>query len=132
MTCYSIDIRYKVVQAYHQGKLSIRKLAEQFMISPATVQKFLKQYRETQDLTPQKLGTHRESKLESQKEFILQMVELHPDWTLQQYCEYLAEQRNVDASLSTLCRFLKKENLTLKKKLTGARRLPQKKDKISD
>ena len=118
MTCYSLDLRYKVVQAYAQGKLSIRKLAQQFVISPATVQKYLKQYREKQDLTPQKLGTRKVGILESHKEFILDMVASHPDWTLQEYIEFLADQRDIDASPSTLCRFLKKEGLTLKKKLS--------------
>ncbi len=38
MSRYSLDIRRKVVAAYHLGKTSIRKLAQQFTISPVTVQ----------------------------------------------------------------------------------------------
>ncbi len=125
MTCYSLDLRQKVVQAHQEGKLSIRKLAQQFRIAPATVQKYLKQYRQTQDLTPQKLGTRKVGILENYKDFVLSMVESYPDWTLQQYTEYLAEQCDVDVSLSTLCRFLNKQGLTLKKKPIGARHRPR-------
>jgi transposase len=118
MSCYSLDLRQKVVSAYLQGKTSIRKLAQQFTMSPATIHKFIKQYQETQDLTPQKPGTKKSSKLEEHREFIMKMVESHADWTLQQYSDYLAEHCHVDASLSILCRFFQKEKLTLKKELS--------------
>jgi transposase len=64
-------LRQKVVSAYLQGKTSIRKLAQQFMMSPATIHKFIKQYQETQDLTAQKPGTKKISKLEEHREFII-------------------------------------------------------------
>lgn len=54
MEPYSLDFRQKVVTAYKLGKGSIRQLAEQFMLSPATVHSYIKQYRETQELTPKK------------------------------------------------------------------------------
>jgi transposase len=44
---YSIDLRQKVVTAYKLGKGSIRQLAEQFIISPATVYSYIKKDRET-------------------------------------------------------------------------------------
>ena len=47
MSRYSLDIRRKVVTAYQLGNTSIRKLAQQFMMSPVTVQKYLNQYRNT-------------------------------------------------------------------------------------
>jgi transposase len=54
---YSIDLRQKVVTAYKLGFGSIRQLAEQFMISPATVYSYIKKDREAQDLTPKKTGS---------------------------------------------------------------------------
>jgi transposase len=41
------------------------------MMSPATIHKFIKQYQETQDLTPQEPGTKKSSKLEEHREFII-------------------------------------------------------------
>ena len=131
MTCYSVDLRRKVVEAYFQGGNSIRKVAKLFSMSKDTVQSYIKKYRETQDLTPLKPGTKKVSKLEEHRDFILNMVQQHPDWTLNQYCDYLAEHRNVDASGSIMSRFLQKEEITLKKRPIAVRLLRQKKVKIS-
>lgn len=124
MSRYSLDIRHKVVTAYQLGNTSIRKLAEQFMMSPVTVQKYLNQYRDTQDLTPLKPGPTKPGKLVPHRDFIIQMVADHPDWTLRQYCDYLLEHRQLYSSIGGMCQFLQKENLTLKKRLIVGRRLP--------
>jgi putative transposase len=60
------------------------------------------------------------------------MVHNHPDWTLRQYCDYSLEQRQIYANLSTMCEFLQKEKLTLKKRPIGVRKLLHKQDKLND
>ncbi|MEN9231891.1 MAG: transposase [Thermostichus sp. DG02_5_bins_236] len=117
MSRYSLDICRKVVTAYHLGHTSIRKLAQQFTMSPVTVQKYLNQYRDTQDLTPLKLGPTKPGKLFPHRDFIVQMVEEHPDWTLRQYCDYLLDHHQTYCSIGGMCQFLQKEKLTLKKDL---------------
>lgn len=42
MSRYSVALRKKVVTAYQLGQGSIRQLAEQFMMSPATVHSYIK------------------------------------------------------------------------------------------
>ena len=91
MSRYSVDLRKKVINAYKLGKGSIRQLADQFMISPATIYSYLKKDRENQDLTPKKPGPNRPGKLESYRDFIIQMVQDHPDWTVRQYREHFLE-----------------------------------------
>ncbi|MBC6475549.1 MAG: transposase, partial [Hormoscilla sp. GM102CHS1] len=62
MKRYSLDLRQKVVTADQLGNTARsadgpknrRQLAEPFMLSPATVHSYIKQYRETQDITPKK------------------------------------------------------------------------------
>ena len=115
MGSYSLDFRQKVVTAYKLGKGSIRQLAEQFMLSPATVHSYIKQYRETQELTPKKPGRKRPGKLEAYRDFIVKMVKSHPDWTVRQYREHLLNEQDVYVSLGGICEFLQKEGLTLKK-----------------
>ena len=44
------------------------------------------------------------------------MVAQYPDYTLTEYCEYWHEKTGVWLSESAMCRFLKKQQLTLKKK----------------
>jgi len=122
MGCYSIDLRQKVVSAYKLGKGSIRQLAEQLMISPATVYSYIKQDRETQDLTPKKPGPKRPGKLEPYRDFIIRMVQDNPDWTVRQYREYLLTEQDVYVSVGGMCEFLNKLGLTLKKKLTDQKR----------
>lgn len=119
---YSIDLRQRVVTAYQLGQGSVRKLAEQFMISPATVHSYIKKYRETQDITPKKPGPNRPGKLEAHRELIIQMVKDNSDWTVRQYREYLLTEHNISVSVGGMCEFLKKEQLTLKKKLTVQKR----------
>ncbi len=126
MSRYSLDIRRKVVTAYQLGNTSIRKLAQQFMMSPVTVQKYLNQYRDTQDLTPLKPGPNKPGKLVPHRDFITQMVADHPDWTLRHYCDHLLEHRQTYSSIGGMCQFLQKENLTFKKKPVGGRKSPGK------
>jgi transposase len=79
MSRYSVDLRKKVVTAYELGFGSIRQIAEQFMMSHATVHSYIKQYRESQELTPKKPGLNRPRKLEPYRDFIIQMVQDYPD-----------------------------------------------------
>jgi transposase len=131
MSRYSLDVRKKVVAAYLLRKGSIRQLADQFMLSPATVHSYIKRYRETQDLTPRKPGPTKPKKLVPHRDFIVQMVKENPDWTLRQYSDYFLEKRGVHAHLSEICEFLQDEGLTLKKKRIETRRLQLKQAKCS-
>jgi transposase len=124
MSRYSLDLRKKVVEAREQHGTSIRNLAQRFAMSPATVHKLLKQYQTTQNLQPAKPGPKKPGKLKLNREFILEMVAQHPDWTLQQYCDTLLEERQIYTSLSGMCEFLSQEKITLKKRPIGVRRLP--------
>jgi transposase len=113
---YSLDLRTKIVSAYETEKTSIRKVAKQFMLSPKTVASFIKLKRETGNLEPKKSGNPTPSQLEAHKELIVATVEANPDWTLWQYCEEVGEKTGVYITTGAMCRYLKKQNLTLKKR----------------
>jgi transposase len=115
MPAYSLDFREKIVRAYEAGNTSIRKVAKRFMVTKRTVQRLITQNRETGDLTPKKVGTKKASPLEAHKVVIVEIVEQHPDWTLWQYCEEIAEKTGVSVSTARMCRFLAKQGMTLKK-----------------
>jgi len=80
------------------------------------VQRFVKQYQETGDLSAKKPGGRPGSILEAHKEIVENTVEEHPDWTLEQYCEEVGQKTGEYVSRSTMCVFLKKVGLSLKKK----------------
>lgn len=115
MTCYSIDFRRKIIEAYEQDGNSIRKVAKRFLVSPDTVRRLLKQYRQTGDLTPKKCGSKKKSVLSEHEAKVIEVVDEHPDYTLWQYCEHLTEVLGVNVSTSMMDRFCQQHNLTLKK-----------------
>ncbi|NJO79995.1 MAG: IS630 family transposase, partial [Cyanobacteria bacterium RM1_2_2] len=49
---------------------------------------------------------------------IAEMVETHRDYTLAEYCESWQEKTGVRVSESTMCRFLQKQQLTVKKNIS--------------
>ena len=118
MSCYSIDLRRKIVAAYQSGEGSIRMIAQRFLVSPDTVRRLLNQQRLTGDLTPQKCGSRKKSVLSQHQDVALKVVADHPDWTLRQYCEFLTEQLGVNVSTSMMDRFCREHNLTLKKNVS--------------
>jgi transposase len=116
MTCYSIDLREKIVAAYQEGHTSIRQVARRFRVSPYTVQRYLNQDRDQGHLLPKKLGSHQKSVLSQYAETARQVVEEHPDWTLWQYCDDLTEKLGVNISTSMMDRFCHEHGLSLKKR----------------
>lgn len=120
MRPYSIDFREKVVKAYEQGNTSIRKLATRFDVSKAFVQKLLKQKKLKGHVQPEKQGGGMKSELHEYSTQLAEMVERRPDATLAEYCEYWGETYKQWLSTSTMCRALKKQQLTLKKRRDAA------------
>ena len=124
MKAYSIELRKKIVKAYEQGDTSVRKVAQRFDVSKAFVQKILKQKQTTGHVQPKKQGGSLKSVLHSSTTKVIQMVEKYPDSTLSEYCEYWLESYQQSVSPSMMCRELKKQNMTRKKKQYGVVNLP--------
>ena len=129
MKPYSIDFREKVVKAYEQEDTSIRKLATRFDVSKAFVQRLLKQKKVKGHVQPEKQGGSMKSELDGYSTQLTQMVEKHPDATLSEYCEYWGETHNQWVSTSTMCRTLKRLQLTLKKRRYVVANVQQKESK---
>ncbi|MCG6134322.1 MAG: transposase [Nostoc sp. LLA-1] len=120
MKPYSVDLREKVVNAYHSGNISVRKLAVNFGVGKAFVQKMLKQYQEQGHVNPGKQGTRKKAVLAESATQLVALVEKYPDATLSEYCEYWLLTQGQLVSTSMMCRELQKLNLTRKKKRLGA------------
>ena len=123
MSPLSKDIREKIVSTYEEGNTSVRKVAERFKVSKNTVHKLVKQKRETGDISPKKASGGKPSQLAGRENEIVAMVEEHHDYTLSEYCELWEEKGGVRLSESTMCRFLGKLKLTLKKKTKRNRKI---------
>ena len=123
MKPYSVDLREKVVNAYQSENTSVRKLAVNFGVGKAFVQKMLRQYREKGHVNPAKQGTRKKAVLSDSSTQLVALVEQYPDATLAEYCEYWLESQGQLVSSSMMCRELHKLNLTRKKKRLGAVKL---------
>lgn len=115
MKPYSLDLREKIISTYEAGKTSIRQVAERFQVSKNTVQALLKRKQATGTLKPARATGGKASQLAGYEQDIAQMVEQHQDYTLAEYCEYWYDKTGILVSESTMCRFLQKQQLTVKK-----------------
>jgi transposase len=67
---------------------TIREVAKRFMVTKRTVHRLVQQYKQTQDLTPKKVGTKRVGILEQNKVAILAIVEEYPDTVFSEILGY--------------------------------------------
>ena len=105
MQPYSIDFRRKIIEIYEREDISIRKLAQRFSVTKSFVQKLLKQYRETGDITPRVSGGSPPSKLNAEQLVILvEIIEHNYSATLEELCKLLQEEVGIKVSRSTMGR----------------------------
>ncbi|NEP25360.1 MAG: transposase [Moorea sp. SIO1F2] len=116
MKAYSVDLRQKIIDAYNQGNISQRKLAQQFNVALSFVQKLLKQYRETGNIAPKVRTKQTPIKLTPEQLAILRdLVIKNNDATLDELRIWLAEETGVLIGRSTVDRMIKRLNLTRKR-----------------
>jgi transposase len=85
MKPYSIKFRQKILEVYENENISLRKLAQRFRVAKSFLQKLLKQYRTTGDLSPQTQGGSPPSKLqEEQLMTLIEIIESNNDATLEE------------------------------------------------
>ncbi|WP_375504432.1 hypothetical protein [uncultured Nostoc sp.] len=66
-------------------------------------------------MEPKQQGGTMKSELNGYSTQLADMVEKYPDATLTEYCKYWGQMYGQWVSTSTICRELKKQQLTLKK-----------------
>jgi len=129
MKAYSIDLREKIVKTYEKGGTSIRKVAVQFGVAKSYVQKLIQLHRAQGHLEPKKQGGAMKGRLDDFVSELAEMVQIYPDATLLEYCEYFGEKYNVWVCASVMCCALQKQKLTRKKRLSVAAKEKQKESK---
>ncbi len=121
MKSYSLDLRQKIINVYETEPISQRKIAKRFCVALSFVQKLLKQYRQTQDISPQ-----------SQLVILAELIEVNNDATLEELCKLLHEKVGVTISRATMGRMTQRLNMTVKKKRSFRRVKAPKGFKTSD
>ena len=110
-----MDLRQRIVAASEEDHLSIRQIAKRFAVNKNTVDRLLKQKRTQGHLRPRHQGGAMTSPVLKYKEQLLAIVAQHPDATLIEYCEMLADETGFWVSVSTMCQTLKRLNRPRKK-----------------
>jgi transposase len=117
MKPHSIAFRQKIIEVHEAEDISQRKLAKRFNVALSFIQKLLKQYRETDSLTPKVRTQQTPAKLNDEHLTVLRrLVEERNDATLEELRKQLIHETGIDVSRSTIDRALNKLGLTLKKR----------------
>jgi transposase len=103
MKAYSIDFRQKILDTYHAEPISQKALAKRFSVALSFVQKLLKQYRETKNITPRTDRCGVKGKLNAEQLLILaQLIEENNDATLEELRYLLYEKIGFSVSRATI------------------------------
>lgn len=116
MNPYSIDLRQRIVAALNAG-MPRSEVVRTFQVSAATLRRYLKQQRESGDLTPRAHTGGRQAQI-GPKQFpaLQQVIAAAPDATLAQICDQWQQLTGVRLSQATLCRALAQIGLKRKKR----------------
>ena len=114
MKPYSQDLRERVIAALEAGKTQA-EVAAQFDIHKSTLEKWWYRWRETGSCEALPANPGPQRKLQAAESFIRAEVKKHPDISLAELCERVAEAKGIRASQSMMCRELQILNLPLKK-----------------
>lgn len=115
MKAYSQDLRERVLRAVDQGyqRADIIKL---FGVSRATIKRYLKQRRETGEVSVKPIPGRPPKKIASLQTGLVAQLEAHADATLETHCQLWEQQQGVQVSTSTMSRAIKGVGWTRKKR----------------
>ena len=116
MKAYSTDLRQKIIEAWQRGQTTQRAIAELFGVSVSFVEKLLQRYRTTGTFDAKPHGGGQKRRLDdAADQRILSWIQAQPDLTLAELQSKTHQELGIHLSLATLCRNLKRLDLTRKK-----------------
>jgi transposase len=119
MKAYSLDLREKVLTAYHQKEGSIRQLAKRFTVSPRFVGELIARFRRTGSYAPHPHRGGNPPRIDIPgRQVVYTLVQQYPDATLDELCQRYADSCQVMPSRSSMHRTLVRLKLTRKKRLS--------------
>lgn len=119
MRPYSLDLRQKLVERYHEGNISQRELARQFRVATSFVQTLLKRYRDTGSVEAKVRTQQTPTKLNAEQLRVLEaLIDEQNDATLGELRDRLEQKTGVRVGCSTIHRMVVKLNLSVKKNLS--------------
>ena len=115
---YSADMRRRVVDRV-EGGASRREAAEHYEVSPSTAVIWVKCFRESGRCAAKPRGGST-SPLEKHADFLLALIEVEPDLTLDEVVCAMREHK-IPGSRTAVWRFFQRHKITFKKNRAGGR-----------
>ena len=113
---YSVDLRERIVEAVLERHFSIREAAQTFRVGRATVERYLRRFRERGELTPCK-PPGRPSRVDGEQLAALKkQLEAHDELTLMEHCELWEKDTGMKLSYVTMHRLSKRLSISRKKR----------------
>ena len=123
MKAYSLDLRQKIVDAVDNHLGTYEEIAEIFGVHVSFIYKLLRRRRETGSIAPAPHGGGVQPRLDQAAlEVLSELVFENPDATLEELRTGLNKKINIDVSIMTISRGLKKLDITLKKRRASPRK----------
>ena len=115
MNPISPDLRQRIVHAVQIDKNTPEQAAERFVVSPASVYRYLEQHRNQGTLQPATRTQAPRCITAEELPRLQRQLEAHNDATLEEHCQLWTEQTDVVVSVSTMHRALKRLSISFKK-----------------
>lgn len=116
VSAYSVDLRQRIVDAYHANEGSQRQLAGRFKVSLSFVRNLLRHYRQTGTVKPKTHGGGAIAKITgSNLPIVEQLIRQQPDAILSELCERFEQRCGIGVSISTMHRVVRQLGITTKK-----------------
>lgn len=115
MKAYSQDLRERVLRAAEQ-RMPYQDMVRVLGISLATIGRYLKQHRETGQVTAKVIPGRPSQKIASLQAGLAEQLRAFPDATLQQHAQYWQERQGMAVSRSSVGRAIKRMGWTRKKR----------------
>lgn len=113
----SIKLREAIVNAYNDGLGTAREIAKIFSTTPRSVFRYLKQERETGDLSPEPIPGRPPILTEENLAIIKKIVLSNNDETLEQYRDRFYKETGINVTIVTIYNACVILNLRRKKKV---------------
>ena len=110
---YSMDLRERVLAALMAGQ-GRGAVARRFEISISSVGRYIRRFRETGTLAPDKFGGHKRHALADEEERLRDWIKERPDMTLAEIKDRLHES-GIEVGQTAISNFLRHLNLSYKK-----------------
>ena len=110
---YSSDLRERVIEVIEAGHTQ-SEAAAMLKVCLRTVNDYVKRWRTTGSVDPDKFGGHKKHKLAEHAEKVKTLIKAEPDQTVAELQAKL-EAAKIKASASAINRFLKVSKITYKK-----------------